>query len=167
MGDKETTIRQATRKASDLTTLAICGDPVVGRALTLLLRGSCYKARFLPATSLGEPWVGKLRALKDATLLVLAPTPELSTERHNALLASLKEATEAVEMPVLVLVTPSEERIAEEAWGKLWYRVPWPCRIGYLEWWIEATLPRHYSRPAIPLLPRMPLEVPSGLQLHP
>ena len=70
---------------------------------------------------------------------MLAPTPELSTERHNALLASLKEATEAVEMPVLVLVTPSEERL-EEGWDKLWYRVPWPCRTEYLEWGIEAAL---------------------------
>jgi hypothetical protein len=134
--DKETTIRKATRKDSVLTTLAICGDPVVGRALTLLLRGSGYNARFLPTTSLG--------ALKDVQLLVLTPTPELSTKRHNALLAALKEATEPVEMPVLVLVTPYEERLEEEAWDKLWYRVPWPCRTGELEWWVEAALPRHY-----------------------
>src|SRR3712207_8685687 len=106
-----------------LTNLAICGDLVIGQALTLLLRASGYEARFVPATSVVEPW-----ALEKVHLLVLTPTPQLITKRRNALLASLKEETEAVKMPVLVLVTPSEERLEEAAWGKLWYRASWPCR---------------------------------------
>jgi hypothetical protein len=123
-----------------LPTLAICGDLIVGQALTLLLRASGYDTTFVPATSLGEPW-----ALKDVWLLVLTPTPELSIERRNALLASLKEATEAVERPVLMLVTPSEKGLEEEAWGKLWYRVSWPCSTSALAWQIESALLRHYE----------------------
>jgi hypothetical protein len=88
-----------------------------------------------------------LRALRDVRLLVLTPTPELSIERRNALLASLKEASEAAQMPVLVLVTPCEERLEEAAWGKLWDRVSWPCRTSDLAWHIEAALARYYSRP--------------------
>jgi hypothetical protein len=129
-------------KGSELTTLAIWGDLVVGQALLLLLRATGYKARFVRTTSLGEPW-----ELQDVQLLVLTPTPELSTERRHALLASLKEATEAVQRPVLVLVTPSEERLEAAAWGKLWYRVSWPCRTSDLVWHIEAALRRHYGGP--------------------
>src|SRR5919202_5988942 len=104
--DEEST----TRQGSGLTTLAICGDPVVGQALSLLLRGSGYKARLLPAASLGES-----RALQDVRLLVLAPTPELSTECRNTLLASLKERPEAAKIPILELVvTPLEDRGEEE-----------------------------------------------------
>ena len=43
------------RQASAPLVVAICGDPVVGRALALLLQGSNYDTRFLTASSLGEP----------------------------------------------------------------------------------------------------------------
>jgi hypothetical protein len=77
-------------------TLGICGDAVVGRTVTLLLRSSGYKVRYLLAQSIGEP-----QALKEVRLLVLAPTPQLSTERRNALVRSLKETSEAGKLPVL------------------------------------------------------------------
>src|SRR5215210_8465046 len=87
-------------------TLGICGNPIVGRALTLLLRGSGYKVRFLLTQSFEEP-----QALKNVQLLVLTPTPQLSTERRNALVTSLKETSEAGKLPVLELVvTPLEAR---------------------------------------------------------
>ena len=136
--DEETT----SGRGSAPTTLAICGGPVVGQALTLLLRGSGYEARSLPAAALLRE---SRAALRDVRLLVLAPTPELSTERREALLASLKETPEAAEMPVLELVTPSEERREEGTRGESWYVVPWPCRSEDLEWWIEAALLRHYG----------------------
>ena len=79
--------------------------------------------------------------------MVVTPTPELSTERRNALLASLKEATDAVGIPVLVLVTFAKDRIEAAAWGKLWCRVSWPCRTSDLVWHIEAALRRHYGGP--------------------
>jgi hypothetical protein len=113
-------------------TLGICGEPIVGRALTLLLRDSGYKVRFLRAQSFGEP-----QALKDIRLLVLAPTPELSTERRNALVSSLKETSEAGNMLILELVTLIEARREEEG-NESWHMVPWPCRIRDLEWWIQA-----------------------------
>ena len=114
-------------------TLGICGDPLVGRALTLLLRGSGYKVTYLLAQSFGE-----LQALKDIRLLVLAPTPALSAERRSALVRSLKEISEARGMPVLELVTPLVEARREEARHKSWHMVPWPCRSQELEQWIEA-----------------------------
>jgi hypothetical protein len=114
-------------------TLGICGDPIVGQALTLLLRGSGYKVRFLLTQSFWEP-----QALKDVRLLVLTPTPQLSIERRNALVTSLKETSEAGKLPVLELVTSLEAR-REEAGNESWHMVPWPCRTGVLEWWIEAT----------------------------
>lgn len=115
-------------------TLGICGGPVVGQALTLLLRGSGYTARSLPAQSFLEP-----HALKDVRLLVLTPKLGLSNERRNALVTSLREISEARSMPVLELVTPGESgRREEEAESELWHTVPWPCRIEELERRIEA-----------------------------
>ncbi len=123
--------------------LGICGEPLVGQALTLLLRGSGYNVRFLLAQSFGEP-----QALKDVRLLVLAPTPELSTERRNALVSSLEETSEARNMPVLELVTSVEARREEagnESWHGSWHLVPWPCRTRDLELWIQAAWLRHYE----------------------
>jgi hypothetical protein len=131
------------RKSAKLkATLSICGGPIVGQALTLLLRGSGYTVRLLLAQSFGEP-----QALKDVRVLVLAPTPGLSTEHRNALVTSLKEMSEAKSVPVLELVTPCEagRRREEEAESESWYTVPWPCRIEELERQIEAALMRHYE----------------------
>jgi hypothetical protein len=66
-------------------TLSICGEPIVGWALTLLLRGSGYKVRFLLAQSFWEA-----QALKDARLVVLTPTPQLSIERATPLCRRLR-----------------------------------------------------------------------------
>jgi hypothetical protein len=121
-------------------TLGIYGEPITGRALTLLLRGSGYKVRFLLAQSLGEP-----EALKDVRLLLLAPTPQLSAEHRDALVASLKGASEAMNMPVLELVTPLEAGRREEVASESWHTVPWPCRSEELEWRIEAAWARLYE----------------------
>ena len=123
------------------TTLGIFGDPVVGWALALLLRGPDYEAIFMPAhAALGEP-----QAVKDVRLLVLTPTPELSSERRNALVRSLKELSEAGNMPVLELVEPLEASQEEETGKESWHMVPWPCRIRDLEWRIQAAWARHYG----------------------
>ena len=119
--------------------LAICGDPVVSRLLVLLLEDSGYEVRFLPRLSLNEPG-----ALEGVRLLLLTPTPELSSERRAALLASLKDIQEAAGLIVLELVTPSEERRREEARadsrGESWHLVSWPCRLPELKRRIEAAL---------------------------
>jgi hypothetical protein len=46
------------------TTLGICGDPVVGWALALLLRGPGYEAIFMPAHAA----LGEAQAVKDVRL---------------------------------------------------------------------------------------------------
>jgi hypothetical protein len=119
--------------------LAVCGDPVVGRLLVLLLEDSGYEVRFLPRLSLTEP-----EALEGVRLLLLAPTPELSSERREALLASIKDIQKTAKLIVLELVTLSTERRREaardESRGESWHLVPWPCRLPELKQWIEAAL---------------------------
>jgi hypothetical protein len=119
-------------------TLDICGDPITGRALTLLLRSSGYASRFLLSRSFEEPL-----ALKDVRLLVLTPTPQLSTERRDALVTLLKETSEGMNMPVLELVTPHEAGRREEVASESWHAMPWPCRLEELEWRIDAAWLRH------------------------
>jgi hypothetical protein len=132
--DGETTTKQAFRKRLGLvSTLAIWGDGLVGQILVLLLRSLGHKARFVPASSssLQPP------SLEGIDLLVLTPTPELSTERREALLSSLRDTPEAATIPVLELVgldafseEPPEEGGAR---SETWHVVLWPCRIEELE----------------------------------
>ena len=116
--------------------LTILGDPVVGRALMLLLRGSGYEAKFLPATSLSQHL-----PLKGSDLLLLTPTPELSYESREALVASLRERTRSAKLPVLELATPLQETPIGEMEGEWWHSVPWPCSLEELERWTESALP--------------------------
>ncbi len=112
--------------------LAVCGEPIVGRALVLLLQGSGYNTRFLSIASLNEPG-----SLEDIRLLLLTPTPGLSTERRKVLLTSLRD----MEIPVLELVI-SEGRTGKEARDGSERAVLWPCSTEELERRIEATLAR-------------------------
>lgn len=120
---------------SDPITLAICGNPVVGQALVLLLRGPGYDARFLPASSLSEP--GSLEGVR---LLLLVPTPELSTKRREALLASFRDTPGAAEVLVLELILSfggSRDRGVRDVSERA---VPWPCSTEELKRRIEAAL---------------------------
>jgi hypothetical protein len=117
--------------------LTILGDPVVGRALMLLLRGSGYEAKLLPAS----PLLSQHLSLPGSDLLVLTPTPELSSEDREALVASLEERTSSLELQVLELATPFQETPKEGMEGERWHYVPWPCNVEELERWIEAVLP--------------------------
>jgi hypothetical protein len=116
--------------------LTILGDPVVGRALMLLLRGSGYDAKFVTASSSSQQLT-----LKGSDLLLLTPTPELSVERREALVALLRERTSTAKMQVLELATPLSQETPKGAMeGAGWHYVPWPCGIEELEGSIEATL---------------------------
>jgi DNA-binding NtrC family response regulator len=116
--------------------LTILGDPVVGRALMLLLRGSGYDAKFVTASSSSQQLT-----LKGSDLLLLTPTPELSVERREALVALLRERTRSTKMLVLELTTPSSQETAKGAMeGEWWHYLSWPCMIEELEGSIEATL---------------------------
>jgi hypothetical protein len=123
------------RQASAPMVVAICGDPVVGRALALLLRGSNYDARFLTASSLGEPG-----ALEGVRLLVLTPTWELDADSRKALLASLRDASEAAEAPILELTSSPGGPRNGHAWLRPDHIVSWPCSPEELERRIQAAL---------------------------
>jgi len=120
---------------SDTVTLAVCGDPIVGRALELLLRSYNYDVRFLPVSSMSEPGM-----LKGVRLTLLTLTPGLSAERRKALLSSLGSAPDAARVPILELVASSVESRASEARGGCQHVVPWPCSTAELQRRIEAVL---------------------------
>ena len=123
------------RQASGSIKVAICGDPVVGRALVLLLRRSRYDARFSPCASLIEPG-----ALEGVRLLVLTPTWEINAERRQALLASLRAALGAMGAPILELSSSYAEWRNGDAHVGSEHIVPWPCSPEELERRIEAAL---------------------------
>lgn len=127
--------KRSPSKARGSTSVAIWGDPVVGRALVLLLRGSGYDARFLPVSSLRE-----LGTLEGVGLLLLAPATELSSEQREALLSSLRDMEEAAKIPVLELDRSSQEAPEGRAREGPLHTVPWPCRIEELEQRIDAAL---------------------------
>jgi hypothetical protein len=127
--------------------VAICGDPVVGRTLALLLRGSLYDARFLTTSSLGEP-----ESLEGVRLLLLTPTWELDADRREALMASLRDASDAAKAPILELTSSFGGARNRHAQLRPDHIVPWPCSTEELERRIQAALityPNGLPRPAI------------------
>ena len=118
--------------------VAIFGDPVVGRALELLLQGSLSKARFVPTSSLGE--VGSLEGVR---LVLLTPKWESNAGRREALLASLRAASGTAELPILELTTPSGGALQGEAGRRPEHTVSWPCSTEELEHRIEGALLAH------------------------
>jgi hypothetical protein len=115
--------------------IGVCGDPVVGRALVLLLQGSGYDARFLPAS--GDV---KLGALEGARLLLLTPISELGAQRRKALLAFLNDAPGIAKIPIVELATTSKGIRVGGGLDESKYVVPWPCSTKELEQRIEAIL---------------------------
>ena len=130
--------------------IVVWGDPVIARALVLLLRGSGYDARHLSDSSLSET-----KVLESVQILLLTPIPEPSSKQREALLTSLRNTPGATKIPVIELVplrtTPratkipvielvSEETTEGRAQYRPWYTVLWPCRIQELERQIEAAL---------------------------
>ena len=103
----------------------------------LLLRGSGYEAKLLPAS----PLLSQHLSLHGSDLLVLTLTPELSSEDREALVASVEEETSSLEMQVLELATPlSQETPKGGKKGERWHYVPWPSGIQELQRWIEAVM---------------------------
>ncbi len=116
-------------------TLAVWGDPIVSRALALLLEGSGFEARLVPAFSSPHS-----NALEGVHLLVLTPTPGLSIEHRESLLMSLKDTLKDPKVPVLELATPPKETREGGTRDESWYIVSWPCSLGELEQEVEAAL---------------------------
>jgi hypothetical protein len=126
-------IKDTFYRGSGPIALSRWGDPLVDNALVLLLRGSGYDVRVLPASSLNEP-----SALKGIRLLLLTPPgPTLSPQQREELLTALRDTMRDTRIPVLELTT-SSSKTREEARDGLWHMVPWPCRIEELEQRIEA-----------------------------
>ncbi len=116
--------------------VAICGDPIIGRALVLLLRSSRYNAMFLPDQSLQEPGI-----LQDVELLLLCSTLELGTNHRVTLLASLRAKIGAATTSIIELVGVTQETRSDQGQGDgSTHMVPWPCTIQELERQIEAAL---------------------------
>jgi hypothetical protein len=109
--------------------LGICGEPVVGRALALLLQSPRYNTRFVSVSSSGE-----VASLEGIRLVLLAPTPGLSVERREALLATLGDATAVADIPMLELTAFPEQAERRHA------QMLWPCSAEQLERCISAVL---------------------------
>ena len=116
--------------------LAVYGDPIVGQALTLLLRGCRYNVKFLFTSSLEES-----EALADVRLLILTPKGHLSTRCYEVLLAALENEIVAIKTPILELgIYPEENYVLPMREDRFVLAAPWPCRIEELEQHIEAAL---------------------------
>jgi hypothetical protein len=117
-------------------TLVISGDPIVGRSLALLLRSSNYNAKFLSTSSLLDANV-----LEGVQFLMLAPTPELSANQREALLASLRNISGVGKMQILELSRRAPAQNQEgEGRDKPPHVLHWPCSIKELERRIEMLL---------------------------
>ena len=127
-GTRRSGVAERTRRQPSVA-LAICGEPVVGRALALVLRGPRYDTRFVSASSPGE-----VASLEGVRLLLLAPTPGLSAVRREALLADLAKVTAMADIPMLELVASSKRAEQRHA------QMTWPCSAEQLERCIEAVL---------------------------
>ena len=81
--DPKTAAKEATQlgamgtEASDRPAsaiVAVCGDPVVGQALALLLRSARYEATFVRVGASGEPGpLGNLRAVVSSRTSLMQP----------------------------------------------------------------------------------------------
>jgi len=115
------------------TVAVLGGNPIVGRALELLLRGVGYDVRLVGSSGEGE--LGTL--LEGANLLLLAPMLDAATSRK--IMDEIRNVAALAELPVLALVTaPSEDPLE----GGRASQVPWPCRTAELAREIEAALSR-------------------------
>ena len=115
-----------------MTVVAILdGNPMVARVLELLLRGCGYDTRLLEEVDPDRP---EGLMLEGVHLLVLAPSP--STERSEALLATIRSVPETERLPVILMLFEAPHgALAEET------RVlAWPCRTEVLVREIEAVL---------------------------
>ena len=103
------------------STLAIVdGNPVVARALKLLLQGAGYDVR-----SLEYPFEGDLGELLGGVRLLLLP-PTLGAEVREALVGDIKAVPALAALPILALMASFDE--APQRDGLAGY-IPWPCGI--------------------------------------
>lgn len=121
--------RQVTHQES--TTIAILGgNPVVARALEILLRGVGYEVRFL-----GEPQAFEVEDLPEVVDVLLLGS-DLSSEYREDFLGAMASALKTASIPILSFSLGLTGTLAgEERW-----LVEWPCRTEDLAKQIEAAL---------------------------
>ncbi len=119
---------------STQTTLAVCGDPIISRALVLILRGPEYDVRYLPAASLSV--AGTLAGVQ---ILLLAL--ERGAERRRIVLELLDSATDADGVHILEL-TAGLESIPERRLkpSRAEHKISWPCSTEQLKQHINTAL---------------------------
>ena len=138
-------VEEPRRQVSAPIVVAVSGDPIVGRALALLLRSSLYDPRFLTTSS----FLNEAGALEGIRLVLLTPRWELDAGRREDFLASLGTSlgSEAgfAQVPILELTSSlggarnGEARNGEARLG-LEHTVSWPCSTDELERRIEEAL---------------------------
>jgi hypothetical protein len=119
------------RKSGPLKIAILGGDLLVGRSLTVALRGLGYDACFLHSSLSGEP-----ADLPEEIRLVIFG-PRMSTGRRKFFLDRVRDTPARAGVPVLELVTASEASRngrKEERVGV----VSWPCTTEALTRRIEA-----------------------------
>jgi hypothetical protein len=121
-------------------TLAVCGDPIIGKTLVLLLRGCGFNAMFLPVSSLNAG------SLKDIELLLL--TPQRYAMRSEIRAAVLRRIARFAKIPIMELVYGTTSLSLQEgsASARSVSEVPWPCSTKELGRQIEAKLLRTADR---------------------
>jgi hypothetical protein len=119
---------------STRTALAVYGDPIVCRALVLLLKGPNYDVRHLPAASLG------LAGTLDGVHILLLAL-ERGTECRRSIFELLDSATDADGVHVLELTSAlegsSEQRRQHDHADR---KISWPCSTEQLKRRIDTTL---------------------------
>lgn len=123
-----------TLRSTTLIDLLVWGDPVICRAMVLVLQGPEYNPRFFDATSLDE-----LSTLENVQVLLLAPG--LVTERRGVSRTEIVDLMRRKNIPILELVAAFEERkerLGTPAWSE--HRVPWPCSTDELKRHIRAAV---------------------------
>ena len=112
------------------TTVAIQGgDPLVGQALEILLRGVGYEVRVL-----GESEAFQVEDLLEGVDVLLLG-PGLANGRREDFLEAMASTLETATIPVLALSPGPKGALSEE--DRL---VPWPSRIEDLSRAIEAAV---------------------------
>lgn len=120
--------------SSTRTTLAVCGDPIICRALVLLLRGPGYDVRYVPAASLSV--AGTLTGVQ-----VLLLALEREAEPRRVILELLDHATDAGGVHILELSDGFE---SEPEWRResapAERKISWPCSTEQLKRHINNAL---------------------------
>ncbi len=116
------------RMAAPATVVIFDGDPIVGRALKLLLRTADYSVKYVARDPLE-----RLGTLEGVRVLLLGPGWDIQS--REAVVEAVGDAPDPSRISVLELGFPPEGAGLEPE-----RYVPWPCRAEDLKRWVDAAL---------------------------